>query len=224
MTERKNPKLDVRNYKGLFFNIGLVTALGLTLMAFEWKTVDPGSTVVLGDSIEDDIIFEPPVTKHTPPPPPKVKDPVIIEVSNEIEIEEDILIDLNVDVDEEDIIEVIVSTDMPEDEDVTLFHGVVEQQPRFMNGGQEEFLKYVGSKLKYPSLARRIGIEGKVFVQFVVDKSGKMTDIEVVKGIGAGCDEEVLRVLNDAPAWEAGKQRGKPVKVRMIVPVAFRLN
>jgi protein TonB len=69
-----------------------------------------------------------------------------------------------------------------------------------------------------------MGVEGKVFVQFVVDKDGTLTDIKAVKGIGAGCDEEAVRVLKAAPKWKPGKQRGRPVKVRMILPITFKLG
>ena len=98
-----------------------------------------------------------------------------------------------------------------------------ETMPSF-KGGLSEFYKFVGSKLKYPAQARRIGIEGKVFVQFVVDKDGSMSDIKVVKGIGAGCDEEVLRILGMCPPWNPGLQGARPVRVRMILPVTFKLQ
>lgn len=78
--------------------------------------------------------------------------------------------------------------------------------------------------MKYQNQARRMGIEGRVFVQFVVDKDGQLTEIKAVKGIGAGCDEEAVRVLKSAPKWKPGKQRGRPVKVRMILPITFKLS
>lgn len=224
MTDRKNPKLDLRNYKGLFFNIGLVAALSLVLMAFEWKTTEPSSCVCFENFSDDGLqVLDPPVTVlNPPPPPPKVVNPVIIEKPDDIKID--------------DIGEVVIDVDPTEDqpsepvfepvpeEKADVIHTIVEDQPKFRNGGQEEFLRYVSSKLKYPALARKMGIEGKVFVQFVVDREGNMTDIEVVKGLGAGCDEEVLRVLKNTTGWTPGKQRGKPVKVRMMIPVAFKLN
>ena len=86
------------------------------------------------------------------------------------------------------------------------------------------FYEFVQKKLKYPSQARRMGIEGKVFVQFVVDKAGNITEVTTVRGIGAGCDEEAVRVIKDSPQWKPGKQRGKSVKVRMILPITFKLG
>jgi protein TonB len=69
-----------------------------------------------------------------------------------------------------------------------------------------------------------MGIEGKVYVQFVVDKDGTLTDIKALKGIGAGCDEEAVRVIGGSPKWKPGKQRGRPVKVRMVLPIIFKLG
>jgi protein TonB len=66
-------------------------------------------------------------------------------------------------------------------------------------------------------------VEGKVFVEFVVEKDGTLTQFTVVKGIGAGCDEEAIRIMQEAPAWEPGKQRGRPVKQRMVLPIFFKL-
>ena len=100
---------------------------------------------------------------------------------------------------------------------------VVEDQPQF-EGGMPAFSQYVASKLRYPAQARQQGIEGKVFVQFVVEKDGSLSNVTSVKGIGGGCDEEAVRVLKESPKWKPGKQRGKPVKVRMILPITFNLG
>ena len=86
------------------------------------------------------------------------------------------------------------------------------------------FYEFVGKKLKYPAQARRMGIEGKVFVEFVIERDGTITDVKAIKGIGAGCDEEAVRVLQTAPKWKPGKQRGKPVRQRMVFPIAFKLG
>lgn len=75
----------------------------------------------------------------------------------------------------------------------------------------------------YPHRAQRMGIEGWVFVEFVVERDGSLTDIKVVKGIGGGCDDEAIRVISQAPKWNAGKQRGRSVRVRMVMPIMFKL-
>jgi protein TonB len=77
---------------------------------------------------------------------------------------------------------------------------------------------------KYPAQARRMGIEGKVFVEFVINKDGSIVDVRAMKGIGAGCDELAVKVVQEAPKWKPGKQRGKPVRQKMVLPITFKLN
>jgi periplasmic protein TonB len=93
-------------------------------------------------------------------------------------------------------------------------------------GGLGAFYAHISDQLKgkYPAIARRMGIEGRVFPEFVVEKNGTLTDIHVVKGIGGGCDELALKVLAASPAWKPGKQRGKPVRQRMTLPIFFKLG
>ncbi|MEM9671791.1 MAG: TonB family protein [Bacteroidota bacterium] len=100
---------------------------------------------------------------------------------------------------------------------------VVEEQPEF-EGGMWAFYRYIASEMKYPLQARLEGIEGQIDVQFVVEKDGSLTDVQVIKGIGGGCDEEAVRVVQNAPAFNPGKQRGKPVRVRMVMPITFKLS
>jgi len=164
-----------------------------------------------------------PPTEQPPPPPPKIQQPEIVEVPDEEEIEEEIEVNLDVEITEEDVIEDVVFEEPVEEEVADEVFTIVEQQPEFP-GGMGAFYQYVQKKLKYPSQARRMGIEGKVFVQFVVDKAGNITEVVAVRGIGAGCDEEAVRVIGGSPKWKAGKQRGKSVKVRMILPITFKLG
>ncbi|MEO1053220.1 MAG: TonB family protein [Bacteroidota bacterium] len=100
---------------------------------------------------------------------------------------------------------------------------IVEEQPGF-SGGMDGFYNYVKREIKYPAQARRLGIEGEVVVEFVVEKDGSLSDVKAVKGIGAGCDGEAVRVIENAPAFSPGKQRGKPVRVRMVMPINFKLD
>ena len=86
------------------------------------------------------------------------------------------------------------------------------------------FYKYISTNLRYPDQARKMGVEGKVFVQFIVDKDGSITDVQAIKGIGEGCDEEAVRVIEGSNKWIPGKQRGRPVKVKMILPITFKLG
>jgi len=100
---------------------------------------------------------------------------------------------------------------------------VVERQPE-SEGGIKEFRRYIASEIKYPLQARQAGVEGRVDVQFVVEKDGSLSEVKAIKGIGAGCDEEAVRVLQNAPRFKPGSQNGKPVRVRMVVPITFKLN
>lgn len=92
------------------------------------------------------------------------------------------------------------------------------------NGGMRGFYKYVGRTIMYPGEARQLGTQGKVYVQFFISKSGEITEVEIIKGIGRGCDEEAVRVLKNSPLWNPGKRRGQPVEVRMILPINFKLG
>ena len=222
MELKKHPKADLNKKYGMFLNLGLSISLILVIAAFEWPTFDDGGLVDLGqvnDDFED--IMEIPPTEQPPPPPPKIQLPEIIEVPDEEEIEEEIELDLDVEVTEETVIEDVVFE--PVEEEVDQVFTIVEDQPEFP-GGIAAFYKYVGDNMEYPSQARRMGIEGRVFVQFVVDKQGNVTEVQSVKGIGAGCDEEAERVLRESPKFKPGKQRGRPVKVRMVLPIIFNLS
>jgi protein TonB len=224
MEAKKNPKADLNKKTGLFLNIGLVVSLLLVITAFEWRFYDDGELMDLGqvsDEFED--VMEIPPTEQPPPPPPKIQQPEIIEVPDEEEIEEEIEVDLDVEITEETVVEDIVFDEPVEEEVAEEIFTIVEDQPA-PKGGMAAFYEYVGKKLKYPAQARRMGIEGKVFVEFVVDKDGTITNVKAIKGIGAGCDEEAIRVIQASPKWNPGKQRGRPVKVRMILPITFKLG
>lgn len=221
-TIKKNPNADLERYRSLFFNIGLIVSLLLVIIAFEWKFYDRGAGMDLGsidDNFED--LMEIPPTEQPPPPPPKIELPKIVEVPDEEEIEEEIEIELDIEFEEETIIEEIIFEE-PEEEVEEIFT-IVEDQPEYP-GGMNAFYKYIGTNMRYPVQARRMGVEGRVFVQFVVEKDGSLSEIQVIKGIGFGCDEEALRVIKRSKKWKPGKQRGRAVKVRMILPIMFRLG
>jgi TonB family protein len=99
---------------------------------------------------------------------------------------------------------------------------VVEQNPEF-NGGFDAMLKYLRENIHYPETAVKTGIQGTVFVQFVVGKTGKITNVKILRGIGAGCDEEAVRVVNEMPNWIPGHNNGEVVSVMFQIPVKFQL-
>lgn len=221
MESKKDPRLDLEHRRGMFLNVGLIISISLAIMAFEWRSVYTGPMVQLVESGDVMEVMEIPPTVHSPPPPPPKPVPVVIVESKE-EVEKEIVEIDNEYVEDYDIPEVVIVEDIPE-EPVDVVFTIVEQKPLPV-GGVSAFFKFFSKNMKYPNQARRMGIEGKVFVQFIVDKDGSLTEIEVIKGIGAGCDEEAVRVLLLSPKWNPGKQRGKPVKVRMVLPIDFRLG
>ncbi|MBA7539295.1 hypothetical protein ES705_31574 [subsurface metagenome] len=117
-----------------------------------------------------------------------------------------------------------IELEMPEEEytDDDLFI-VVEEMPQFRDEGIQAFRKYVQENLEYPRVALENNISGRTYVQFTIDKSGNLTDMIVLKSIHSSFDQEVLRVIKNSPPWQPGKQRGKPVKVSMVIPVDFHL-
>ncbi|MCO6357887.1 outer membrane transport energization protein TonB [Roseivirga pacifica] len=224
MEAKKTPKADLTKKTSLFLAIGLVLSLGVTLMAFEWKKYDEGELMDLGMAPDDfEELTEIPPTEQPPPPPPKIQQPQIIEIPDEEEIEEEIEIDLDVEITEETEVEEIVFEEEPEEEEAEEIFMVVEEQASFP-GGMGEWNKFLKKNLKYPRQATRMGIEGAVFLSFVVDKQGVISDINVIRGIGGGCDEEAIRVLKESPRWAPGKQRGRAVKSRMQLRIVFRLK
>lgn len=223
MELKKKPEADIKRRQGLYFSIGLVVSLSIVALAFEWKTYDEQNLVDLGkvnDNFEQ--IMDVPPTEQPPPEPPP-KQPEIIEVPDEKEIEKDVDLNLDIEMTEETEVEEMVKENAPEEEETDKIFNVVEHKPQ-PKGGMSAFYNYVNKEMEYPNQARRMGIEGKVFVQFVVAKNGELTNVKVVKGLGAGLDKEAKRVVENAPRWEPGKQRGRPVKVRMVLPITFRLG
>jgi protein TonB len=216
-----------KSYSSLFFSIGLCISLLVVVTAFEWKFYDRGNVMDLGtlDSEFENVMDIPP-TEQPPPPPKKLEQPKIIEVPDEEEIMEDIEIDLDIEVTEEQVVEQRIFEDLEieeEEEKVDEIFTIVEQQPEPV-GGLKAFYDYVAKNLKYPVLARRNLIEGRAYIEFVVEKDGSLTDVKILKGIGGGCDEEAVRIIKNAPRWKPGKQRGRPVRVKMVLPVLFQLE
>jgi protein TonB len=221
MELKKNPNLESTKYTALFFNIGLVVAIGLVLIVFEWETVESTSEVRLESGVGSfEEVLDVTLTYQEPPPPPKLQAIKIIEVPDDEDIEESIVIDLDIDLDEEAVIQELVVEDAPDEEVADEVFSIVEVMPSFP-GGNAEFYEYISKNLKYPKKAIKANVEGKVIVRFVVDENGDISDIEILKGIGFDCDEEAVRVLQSSPDWNPGKQRGRNVKVRVMVPLTF---
>ncbi len=225
MEAKKSPKADLESKKIIFTQLGLIIALAVILLAFEWKSYDK-SLDGLGErvmqDVPEDII---PITeqKVKPPPPPPPKKVVVINVvDDEIVVEDDLLIDAEAD--ETTEIEEYIPIEVEEEVVVEAqIFTVVESMPEYQ-GGMAKLYSFLNSNIKYPVMAKESGIQGKVYITFVVERDGSITDVRVLRGIGGGCDEEAVRVVSSMPKWKPGKQRGKPVRVQYNLPVRFTLE
>ncbi len=217
MEPKKNPDISLEKKKGLFFQIGLVITLVIVLGAFEWKSYDKVA-YNLGqlnlDDLEEEII---PITKQEvkPPPPPPPPPEVIEIVEDDVEIEDEIEIE---DTESDEDIEIEI-----EEEDDEEFFMVVENMPEFP-GGDLGLMKYIQKNVKYPAIAKEYNITGKVYVSFIVDKKGSVTNVKIVRGVDKNLDAEAMRVVKSLPKYKPGKQRGKSVRVMFTIPINFTLN
>lgn len=225
MELKKSPKFDINRYSQVFLATGLCISLLISITAFEWKFYDKGGEVDLG-MVEENFneLLEIPITEQPPPPPPKMVQPEIIEVPDEEIIEEDIEVDLDVEITEDEVIEDIIYVEEEVDEEVDEIFTIVEQEATPV-GGYEAFYTFVSRNLKYPAIARKAGIEGKVILVLTIGKTGSIDEVSLAKGIGFECDEEAMRIVKNYPSgWNPGKQRGRAVKTRMYLPLNFKLS
>jgi len=225
---KKSPKANLEVHKGTYILMGFVLGISLLFFAFEWST----QTSKLDESIlvqdvtaeeEIEITRRDPIPPP-PPPPPEPETPDIIEV---VEEEVDTKMDIQI---EDDQSQRQLNTYVPppppkpKQEEVTdEIFVVVENQPEFP-GGNTAMMKFLGDNIKYPVIAQENGIQGRVICNFVVEKDGSITDVQVVRGVDPSLDREAMRVIQQMPRWKAGKQRGQAVRVRFTLPVVFRLQ
>ncbi len=224
MESRKTSKGDLESKKAIFFEIGLVFALLLIYIAFNAKSYEKRSITMLqqraNHTTEEIVPITEQKVKPPPPPPPKQVTQIKI-VSNDVKINDNVDIDVNANMNTT----VAKYTPPVEDEDVQQqqIFVVVEHMPEFP-GGMGALMKYLATHINYPALAKESGIQGRVFINFVVEPNGSIDHVKVLRGIGGGCDEEAVRVVKSMPKWIPGKQRGKPVRVSFNLPVKFTLE
>jgi len=219
MALRKSEKADLRKRYPLFVEIGLVLTLGILIVAFRLnlKVEDTFEVPLMEQEVVQMEEIQQTQQVEKPPPPPRP--PVPVEVPND-EVLEDVELDLDAFLDVEETADLppppppAVEEKEPEPE----IFVIVEEPPELIGG-----LKGLQSKITYPEIAKKAGVEGRVFLQFIVDEQGNVTSPEVTRGIGAGCDEEAIKAILKAK-FKPGKQRGKAVKVKMSLPVTFKLK
>ena len=229
MEIKKSEKASLENKKLLFIEIGLVVSLAITLFAFEWTSTET-ETALLEDNteilVEEEIIS---TQMDTPPPPPAApKIPVLSDqidiVDDEIEIEDDMFMNLEDDaslgVEIMDYVE--VEEEVVEEEAIPF--QLVEEKPSFQGGDANQFSKWVNSRLVYPEIAKENGVQGRVTLQFTVEKDGSVTKVKVLRGVDPSLDKEAVRVVSMSPKWKPGKQRDRAVPVTYTFPVIFQLR
>lgn len=226
MIVKKSKKANLENKRTIFFELGIIIALAFVLLAFEWTTVRSEKfewTAWNGPMDEEELIE---VTVHEEPKPEMPKPqviPIFIEVGDDVEVDDESEFSSEITDETENQTEFFIPEDDDEVPDEPTIFFIAEEQPSFP-GGMNAFYKYLSDNINYPPGAREAGIEGPVYMEFIVWEDGSIRMSNVKRGIGAGCDEEALRVIKNMPNWNPGKQRSKAVNVRMNIPIVFKLN
>ena len=226
MEEKKSPKANLENKKLMFIQIGMIISLLIAWAAFEYKSYDKRqldeSFKRQVENIEEDLVEITKQEEQKPQPVEVPKQTTQLEiVQDDVETED---ININAEVEQNEVIEEYVAPEVVEEEVVEqeIFQ-IVEEMPSFP-GGESKLMEFVAKNIKYPQIARETGIQGRVFVGFVVEPDGSISNVKLLRGIGGGCDEEAMRVIKSLPKWKPGKQRGKAVRVSYQIPVFFKLQ
>lgn len=212
---RKKPNADLRKYYTIFLQLGMVAVLLIFIVAMRVDIRADKQVVDFSEEQEVVKMKEVIQTKQVEKPPPPPRPPVPVAVPNDEIIENEIL-DISADLDLDQALE--LPPPPQEEEPQESFFVAVEQMPQLIGG-----LGKLQSKIEYPEMARRAGIEGRVIIQFIVDENGNVVNPRVIRGIGGGCDKEALRVVKQAK-FIPGRQRGKPVRVQYSLPITYRLQ
>jgi len=222
--KKKSEKADLENKKGIFFTLGLIFSLCLALLAFEWKSYDTFKAFISSETGKNEIIEIIPIIKIAQPEPKNSKPTSLFkQVDNNKDGLKDIFIDAGTKTNDTNEIFIPVTSkpeiEVPEEPKFI----IVQEMPDFV-GGEEARINYLSKNVVYPRSARETGIQGIVYLTFVVEKNGEITDVRVLRGIGGGCDEEAVRVIKAMPKWKPGKQRDKAVRVQLNLPMNFKLS
>jgi len=219
-------RIDLEKTKGIFFKAGLCISMALVLAAFQYKAFDrvvkaPGFEVI--GLIDDDMI---PITIPKPPDPPPLPEMRELTTAPDDQVidEPDVIVNTEAHSDTQvrDFSPGDFSKPEPEVEDNIIYERP-EVLPEFP-GGLAALYQYLGKNIKYPRQAQELRIQGTVFISFVVEKDGSVTQISLLRGIGGGCDEEALRVVQNMPRWNPGKMGTHTVRASFSLPIRFLLQ
>lgn len=218
MALKKTPKAEMRSKYKLVYEISLISALVLLIVAFRFfPDVTPSDSVLEGAQelfqVED---IQQTKQENRPPPPPKP--PIPIEAPSDDVLEDIELADTEIDFSAQMEAPPPPKVETKKVEEEPVYFVAVEEMPEPIGG-----IQAIQSKIVYPEIAKRAGVEGRVYVLAFVDEAGEVTKAEILKGLGAGLDEAALKAVR-ATKFKPGKQRGKPVKVQVSIPIVFRLQ
>lgn len=228
MEPKKSEKANLENKKALFIEIGLIIALLVCLGAMEWTSGQKKDSAFAGmteEAIEEEQI---PVTEETPPeemPPPEVTVTDLFEI-----VEDDVVIDNEVkfeddETSEDKVVEIYAPVLQAEEEEVEEeIFVIVEDMPKFKGGDINKFREWVQKRVRYPELAAENGIQGRVFITFVVETNGNVSNVTISRSVDQLLDEAAKEAVMASPKWEPGMQRGRPVRVRYSIPIIFQLQ
>ena len=228
METKKTPKANLESKRPTWLLVGYVTVLAFMFVAFEWTRdirVDTSGRInenVFEQDMEIPLTRQPEVT---PPPPPQVT-PIndVLTIIDDDDTAEETNFASSEETGEDVVIKhipVTVDEEVVVEDDIFV---VVEENPQFPNGGTAGLLQYLGKNIKYPTIPQENGTQGRVTVQFVVNKDGSIVDVKVIRGVDPYLDKEAVRVISTMPKWIPGKQRGVPVRCKFTVPVTFKLQ
>ena len=234
MQPKKNPKADLNKDRNLYFVIGLTLVLGVTWGAIEYRTYEKVFDLAALDMLEDDD-EDIPITeqlKTPPPPPPPPPAPEVIEVvEDEEEVEETVIESTETDQDEIIIEDIEVEEEF---EDIDVPFAVIEDVPIFPGCEsvaksqrracfQDKINQHIRRNFRYPEIAQEMGIQGRVYVNFIIAKDGSITNIRM-RGPDKNLENEAQRIISRLPQMTPGKQRGRAVRVPFSIPITFRLQ
>jgi protein TonB len=229
MEKFKNASQKLYAKRPLFFNIGLVIALTLCFVAFEHKVyISESDRIPLEPEQGTIFVYDPVSTVQKPKPKPQIDLPPKKNKVFEITDEKKEVAEKNKQEVDLDWLDEAMDDAGPGVETVVIDNSIydgfsIQSGPEF-EGGTDALYKYISENIEYPRREQRMGIDGRVYLQFVIEKDGSLTDIQVIKGISEGLDKEAIRVLKSAPNWIPGKNRGQAVRVRMTIPINFQLQ
>jgi protein TonB len=228
MQIKKNPEVDVRNLRLLFFIIAFILTLGIAIAIFSYTSEEEKEKKKeeKGEMIEQEQTEITRQDDETPPPPPqkveiKVFNDVLEIVTNDQKIETEINFEEEFGENFEFVQQVEVVEETIEDDQPFV---KVEQMPKFQGGDLSTFRNWVMSRLRYPQIAQENGIQGRVLLAFVVEKDGSLTNIQVLQTPDSSLSDEAIRILKSSPKWTPGKQRNQTVRVKYTLPVDFRIQ